>query len=230
VALMAALMIALGMMLATSAARAIEAGNSIDLSPGAKPTSLKISAGKSEHVHTDASFGEVVVGDPEIADVMPLTDHSLSILGKKIGTTRVTAYSDKKLVGVFDIEVTYDTSYLGNELARRFPTAHFRVTSVNGKILLSGEVPDAVTLDRAVSIAKQFGPDVINSVQVSQPQQVLLEVRFIEVNRNASRELGINWNVVGSGGIVNLGTNALLSLRRSATSSLICSTAAPASI
>jgi pilus assembly protein CpaC len=209
VALIAALMIAIGMMLATSAARAVERGNAIDLSPAGRATTLKISAGKSEHVHTDTSFGEVVVGDPEIADVMPLTDHSLSILGKKIGTTRVTAYSDKKLVGVFDIEVTYDTSYLGNELARRFPGAHFRVTSVNGKILLSGEVPDAITLDRAVSIAKQFGPDVINSVQVMQPQQVQLEVRFIEVNRNASRELGINWNILGTGATINLGTNAL---------------------
>ena len=208
-ALIAALMIAVGMMLATSAARAVERGNAIDLSPAGRATVLKISAGKSEHVHTDASFGEVMVGDPEIADVMPLTDHSLSILGKKIGTTRVTAYSDKKLVGVFDIEVTYDTSYLGNELARRFPAARFRVTSVNGKILLSGEVPDAITLDRAVSIAKQFGPDVINSVQVMQPQQVSLEVRFIEVNRNASRELGINWNILGTGAAINLGTNAL---------------------
>jgi pilus assembly protein CpaC len=186
--------------------------NVIELGPGGRAASIKISAGKSENIHTDASFGEVVVSDPDIADVMPLTDHSLSILGKKIGTTRVSVYAEaKKLVGVFDIEVTYDTSYLGTELARRFPYAHFRVSSVNGKILLSGEAPDAVTLDSAVTIAKQFGPDVINSVQVAQPQQVLLEVRFVEVTRNASRELGINWNAAANSLTANLGTNSLLS-------------------
>jgi pilus assembly protein CpaC len=143
---------------------------------------------------------------------MPLTDHSLSILGKKIGTTRVSVYAEaKRLVGVFDVEVTYDTSYLGSELARRFPHAQLRVSSVNGKILISGDAPDAVTVDRAVTIAKQFGPEIINSVQVAQPQQVLLEVRFVEVTRNASRELGIAWNVAAQNLTVNLGTAALLS-------------------
>jgi pilus assembly protein CpaC len=186
--------------------------NVIDLGPGGRAASIRISAGKSENVHTDTSFGEVVVSDPDIADVMPLTDHSLSILGKKIGTTRVSVYAEgKKLVGVFDIEVTYDTSYLGAELARRFPDARFRVSSVNGKILISGEAPDAVTVDRAVVIAKQFGPDVINSVQVLQPQQVLLEVRFVEITRSASRELGINWNAALNSLTANIGSTALLS-------------------
>jgi pilus assembly protein CpaC len=209
--MMTALMIALGAAMVPLRAGAAE-GNVIDLGPGSRAASIKISSGKSENIHTDASFSELVVSDPEIADVMPLTDHSLSILAKKIGTTRVSAYAEaKRLVGVFDIEVTYDTSYLGTELARRFPYARFRVSSVNGKILLSGEAPDAVTVDRAVAIAKQFGPDVINSVQVAQAQQVLLEVRFIEVTRNASRELGIQWNVVAKNLTATIGTAGLLS-------------------
>ena len=64
------------------------------------------------------------MGDPEVADVNPLTDRSLSILGKKNGTTRVSAYAEgKKLIGVFDVEVMYDTSLLAAEIARRFPHA-----------------------------------------------------------------------------------------------------------
>jgi pilus assembly protein CpaC len=61
--------------------------------------------------------------------------------------------------------------------------------------MLSGTVPDAVTLDQAMIMAKQFGADVINAVRVTQPQQVMLEVRFIEATRTAGRELGINWEV-----------------------------------
>ena len=61
--------------------------------------------------------------------------------------------------------------------------------------MLLGTAPDAPTVDKAVALAKQFGPDVINSMPVLQPQQVMLEVRFIEANRQAGRELGVQWNV-----------------------------------
>jgi pilus assembly protein CpaC len=171
-----------------------------------------VAVGKSEDVRTDASFMEVMVGNPEIADVNPLTDRAISILGKKIGTTRVSIYAEgKKLVGIFDVEVSYDIKQLSIELRRQFPAAHIKVSSVNGRIMLSGTAPDGVTLDRAVTIAKQFGPEVINSVGVTQPQQVLLEVRFVEAQRNASRELGVNWQAMGNSATVATGTGTLLS-------------------
>ncbi len=162
---------------------------------------VSVPIGKSEDVRTNTSFTEIVVGDPDVADVNPLTDHSLSILGKKNGTTRVSAYAEgKRLVGVFDVEVSYDTSMLAGTIKRRFPHADLKVASVNGRIMLSGSAPDAPTVDKAVTIAKQFGPDVINSVRVLQPQQVMLEVRFIEANRQAGRELGVQWNGFSSNG------------------------------
>jgi pilus assembly protein CpaC len=151
---------------------------------------------KSEDVRTDAPFTDIVVGNPDTADVTALTDHTLSILGKKLGTTRVSIYGqDRKLIGVFDVLVSYDTSALADELARRFPRSRLRVSSANGRILLSGTATDGVVLDQALQVAKQFVPEVINSVEVMQPQQVMLEVRFVEASRQASRELGVQWNV-----------------------------------
>src|SRR5262249_39569489 len=130
-------------------------------------------------------------------DVVPLTDHSVSILGKKVGATRVSLYGDgKRLVGLVDVEVGYDTARLSAEIARQFPHARIKVSTINGRLMLSGSVPDAITVDKAMTFAKQFGPDAINSMQVCAPQQVLLAVRFIEVSRTASRELGIAWKVV----------------------------------
>ncbi len=151
---------------------------------------------KAEDVRTDTALTDIVVGNPEIADVTALTDHTLSILGKKIGTTRVSIYgSDRKLIGVFDVLVSYDTSALALELSRRFPGNKLRVSSANGRILLSGTVTDGMVLDQALQVAKQFVPEVINSVEVLQPQQVMLEVRFVEASRQAGRELGVQWNV-----------------------------------
>jgi len=175
----------------------------------ASPT-VKVPFGKSEILRTDAGFVDIVVADPATADVLPLTDRSVSILGKKIGSTRITVYGQgKELVGVFDVEVAYDTSQLAAELSSQFPHANFRVSSVNGRILLSGSAPDGVTLDKAVMIAKQFGPEVINSVRVTQPQQILLEVRFVEAARTAGRELGINWDVATSNFSLNSGMGLL---------------------
>ncbi|MGB7258064.1 MAG: type II and III secretion system protein family protein [Pseudolabrys sp.] len=168
---------------------------------------VTVTIGKSQDVRTDSSFVDISVGDPTVADVNPLTDHTLSILGKKIGTTRVQVYSDdKKLVGIFDVEVNYDITRLTNELARRFPGSRIHASTVNGRIMLSGEVADAVTLDKAVTIARQFGPEIINTVSVMQPQQVMLEVRFIELARTAGRDLGFQWNRFGGQSTINIGS------------------------
>lgn len=175
-------------------------------------STITVTAGKSETVRTDKSFANVVIGDPDVADAVPLSDHSLSILGKKIGTTRVSVYLEgKTLAGVFDVEVSYDVSKLSTELAARFPSAHFKVSPVNGRIMLSGIAPDAVTLDKAMTIARQFGPDVINAVRVAQPQQVMLEVRFVEASRTAGRDLGVQWKVVSKNLTATIGNAALLS-------------------
>jgi len=174
-----------------------------------RSATVQVYIGKSEDVRTDTSFVEITVGDPEIADVNPLTDRALSILGKKNGTTRVSIYAEgKKLIGVFDVEVVQDTSLLQSEITKRFPYAKVNVTAVNGRIMVSGIAPDAATLDRIVQIARQFGPDIINTVQVTSPQQVMLEVRFVEATRQASRELGVQWNRFGDRSIVNIGDRA----------------------
>ena len=103
----------------------------------------------------DTPFADIVVGDPDIADVVPLTDRSLYVLGKKLGRTSVSIYdAEKQLLGTLDVEVSYDTKELSAELRRRLPDAKIKVSSVNGRILLTGSVPDAVTLDQAVLIAK----------------------------------------------------------------------------
>jgi len=178
----------------------------IQISGARRTVSVTIPVGKTEDVRVDAPFSDVTVGDPEVADVAPLTDHTLSILGKRIGTTRVTVYAEgKRQLGIFDIEVSYDVSRLATEI-RAAVGPGMRVSSVNGRIMLSGVAPDAATLDKAVTIARQFAPDVINTVRVSQPQQVMLEVRFVEASRQAGRELGIQWNARNSKVTANIGT------------------------
>jgi pilus assembly protein CpaC len=212
--------VAAGLALATAATLpgftgAAMAQRMIQVGAANRTASVVVPVGKSDDVRTDAPFVDIMVGNPDIADVNALTDHTLSILGKKIGTTRVSIYgADKRLIGVFDVEVSYDTSALAAELARRFPRNHLHVSTVNGRILLTGTATDGVSLDQAIQVAKQFGPEIINSVQVAQPQQVMLEVRFVEASREADRELGVQWAIGSqqkSGSVLaNLGTAGLI--------------------
>jgi len=199
-ALAAAVMLALAPV-AAQAQQKVAFGNAVHTS------TIRVTIGTTEDVRTDRAIVDITVGNPDIADVSPLSDHALSILGKKIGTTRVTVYGeDKKPVGIFDIEVSYDISRLGVEITR-FTGGGIKVSSINGRIMLSGTSPDAATLDKAVEIARQFGPDLINTVQVMAAQQVMLEVRFIEVQRSASRDLGVQWNMFGNSVLANTGSN-----------------------
>jgi pilus assembly protein CpaC len=178
----------------------------LQISGARRTVSVTVAVGKTEDLRVETPFSDITVGDPDVADVAPLTDHTLSILGKRIGTTRVTIYAEgKRQIGVFDIEVSYDVSRLATEI-RSIAGPGIKVSSVNGRIMLSGMALDASTLDKAVTIARQFAPDIINTIQVSQPQQVMLEVRFVEATRQAGRELGVQWNVFNSHMTANIGS------------------------
>ncbi|MCC6890882.1 MAG: type II and III secretion system protein family protein [Hyphomicrobiales bacterium] len=196
----------------------------LQISNAKRTATVLVPVGKTEDLRIDTPFTDITIGDPEVADVTPLTDRAISVLGKKVGTTRVTVYADnRRHVGIFDIEVTYEVSRLATEVAR-VAGRGIRVSSVNGRIMLSGEAPDAVTLDRAVTIARQFAPEIINTVTVAAPQQVMLEVRFIEASRNAGRELGVQWNVFSRNATINIGS------RRPATELPITAPTSPTNI
>jgi pilus assembly protein CpaC len=72
------------------------------------------------------------------------------------------------------------------------------VRSSGDQVILEGEASDGPTVDRAVEIARTVAPGgVINATRVASPQQVMLKVRFVEVNRSAARELGFRWDRFG---------------------------------
>lgn len=169
---------------------------------------------KSETVRVDFPFGDALVGDPEVADVVPLTNQTIYILGKKVGVTRLSLMDGKKQVlGAVDIEVTYDLDILRNRLKGNHAFSKVHVSSVNGKVLLTGVAPDAVVLQQVLTLAEQLAPkDVTNGMTVASPQQVMLEVRFIEASRNLDRGVGVNWatggkvgGVTGNGNIIGGG-------------------------
>lgn len=177
-----------------------------------KPASVKIAKGKPRTVKTDVPFYEIVVGDPEVANINPLTDQSFYVLGNNLGTTAIALFDqNKQLVGTVDVEVTLDTERLASTIRDSVPDADIRVKSANGRLVLSGEAKDAVAAEKAQQIATEFSGSekVINSVSISSSQQVQLNVRFVEINRQVGRELGtkINATYFGSNGGVSFNSD-----------------------
>ena len=173
----------------------------VKISPDSKVGRMQIVMGRSDTLRVSLPFAEIVVADPETADVNPLSDRTLYVLGRKLGATNVTLFDeDKRLVAVIDIEVTHDLSGLREALRQAVPGASLKVRSINGRVLLEGQVPSAPAAAKALAIAGDFaGDDVTSSVSIASMQQVNLEVRMIEVARSAGKELGFNWNLTNNG-------------------------------
>lgn len=198
-----------------------------------------VTKNKSRLIHLNRPFSTAAIGQAAIADVRPMTDRTLYIQGKKIGTTNISIFNHKmQLVEVIDLDVAIDTASLQRNIRESVRTNAVRVRSSNGKVILSGLVPDSVVADRAVSIASSMVPanKVINAMAVAPSQEVMLKVRFLEADRSAERALGINWFVTkGTRGfstgnaipLVGTTTVSGVSLIKSAGSVLAGSTGAP---
>src|SRR5215471_19465928 len=90
------------------------------IAPAAESVSartLVVTLNKSRTIYFDRPFATAVVGSPDIADALPVTDRGLHILGKKIGTTSVSVYDkNEQLVAVVDLEVAIDAQNLKNKI------------------------------------------------------------------------------------------------------------------
>ena len=165
---------------------------------------IVVTVNKSRTLRFDNAFASAVVGAPDIVDALPMSDRVLYIQGKKVGTTNVSVFAqDMKLIGVIDVEVTLDTGNLQEKIRSSTGSGGIRVGSSNGQIVLSGVAGNAVAAERAVQVAKSMvteGGTIVNAMTVAPAQQVMLKVRFLEVERSASRELGVNWFGANNGG------------------------------
>lgn len=154
---------------------------------------VQMAAGTTLTIETDKPFADILIGNTGVLDVFPLTDRSLYIQARVNGSTNVTLYSaDKQLLEVLDVRVLSDFSDLRSVILSAVPSARVEVVNVNNRIRLSGNVRNNVDLRRVLDIAGQYTEEpVINAIRVRGAQQVELDVRIIEVERNSGRELGV---------------------------------------
>lgn len=163
---------------------------------------FEVPVNKSQILRVDKPFKDVLVGNSEIADVVPLTNRTLYILGKELGATSLSIYGPgKSLLAIVDLVVTHNVDGLKGKIFELFPDEKIEVRSVNDSIVLSGPVSSAARMGSITELAERFAPGkVTNMMAVSGSQQVMLAVRFAEIKRTAFKELGINLQVLARTG------------------------------
>lgn len=193
---------------------------------------LNIPVNKSQVLRLDVPYRNLLVGNPEIADVLPLTDRSIYVLGKKIGTTSlIISDANKQPVAIVDLAVSHDIEGLKARLFEVMPDEKIEVRNVNGSIILNGRVSGSPRVSQAASIARQYTSDpdkVVNLLSVTGSQQVMLAVRFAEVQRAVTKELGLNAQLIGNR--FSISTGDALASGAFAASSFLTGTLGPIGI
>ncbi len=155
---------------------------------------LKLSVNKSSVITTNVPYKRVSVGQPDVADVNPIGPGNILVTAKKVGTTQIIVWDDGDRSQVIDVTVDFDLQAMQDQFKRMFPDSRIEVTTLNGAIALRGRVPNLQVAEQAVAVASPYSQKVLNFLEISGGQQVMLQVRFAEVSRSASSAMGINFN------------------------------------
>jgi pilus assembly protein CpaC len=178
---------------------------------GQASESLNVPMNRAVVVESDVPFAELSIANPGIADISTLSDRSIYVLGKAPGRTTLTLLSpDGQLISNVDVHVTPDIAEFKERLQQILPGEHIEVRTANDGIVLSGQVSSTAKLDRALDLANRYAPDrVSNLMVVGGTQQVMLKVRFAEMNRTISKNFSSSLRF-GDGGQFGGETGTLL--------------------
>ncbi|WP_103258289.1 type II and III secretion system protein family protein [Tabrizicola aquatica] len=200
----------LGALAATTALTPVQA-EVLRVMQGQASEVLAVPMNRAVVVESDVPFGELSIANPGIADISTLSDRSIYVLGKAPGRTTLTLLSPEGvLISNVDVQVTPDVAEFKERLQQILPGEPIEVRTANDGIVLSGAVSSTAKLDRALDLANRYAPDrVSNLMVVGGTQQVMLKVRFAEMNRTVSKNLSSSVTF-GDGGRVGGETGTLL--------------------
>ncbi len=189
----------MGMALATSALSPV-AAETLRVLQGSASSALNVPMNRAVVVESDVPFAELSIANPGIADISTLSDKTIYVLGKAPGRTTMTLLSpDGKLIANVEVQVTPDIGEFKERLQQILPGEKIEVRTANDGIVLSGTVSSTAKLDRALDLANRYAPErVSNLMSVGGTQQVMLKVRFAEMQRSVSKNLSASLAIGGT--------------------------------
>jgi len=149
---------------------------------------ISVSRGASALLINPVPLSRFSVGDPTIAEATVLSPTEVLINGKGLGTTTLLIWDNSGQVRVNSVEVTADAPGLQRFLKQLMPDEDIQVTASGNTVTVSGTVKDPNSVGRALDMAKATGATVIDNLVAPAAVQVLVKVRFAEINRTALKD------------------------------------------
>ena len=169
---------------------------------GAAP--LRVMVGKSLLINTTERLKRVSVTDPTVADALVVTPTQVLVNGLAPGETSLLIWDELERSRSFDLRVDVDITAASEEIHRLFPNEQIQVSPSRSAIVLSGHVTTEDVSKHAGALASAYSKNVVNVLTFGPvgADEVLLEVKFAEVDRTALTQLGINMFSTGSGNTI----------------------------
>jgi pilus assembly protein CpaC len=163
-------------------------------------TALNVPMNRAVVVESEVPFAELSIANPMIADISSLSDRTIYVLGKTPGITTLTILDGNgQLITNVDVRVAPDLTEFKERLRQVLPDEKIEVRTANDGIVLSGTVSSTARMQRALDLAQRYAPErVSNLMSVGGVQQVMLKVRFAEMQRSVSKTLQASLATGGS--------------------------------
>ncbi|WP_370372622.1 type II and III secretion system protein family protein [Henriciella pelagia] len=158
---------------------------------------IKLGLNKSTVIELERPVADVVITNPEIADAVVQTAQRLIFRGIEVGETNAFLF-DRNGAPLLNLEIIVDADMasLSKLISRYVPDARVQAESVGGNIILTGEVDSLSQSDQVIRLVKAYSGrddfEPVNMMSIAAKDQVMLEVRIVEMQRNVVKQLGIN--------------------------------------
>ena len=184
----------------SAAAPTMAPAETLSIVTGEASSPLRLTMNRAAVVESDVPFTELSIANPGVADISSLSDRSIYILAKEPGRTTLTLLGlNGELITNVEIHVTPDLAEFKERLTQILPGENIEVRTAANGIVLSGTVSSIVRLDRALELASRYAGDrVSNMMVVGGVQQVMLKVRFAEMQRSVSKALSSSLSFGGN--------------------------------
>jgi pilus assembly protein CpaC len=169
---------------------------------------LRVMVDKSLLINTTERLKRISVTDPSVAYATVITPTQILVHGRSPGEVSLLIWDELERSRSFDLRVDVDVSACAEEEHRVFPDEQITVTPSRAAIVLSGHVTTEDVAKRAGELAAAYSKNIVNVLTFGPvgAQEVLLEVKFAEVDRSAITQLGSNFFSTGAGNTIGTTT------------------------
>jgi pilus assembly protein CpaC len=162
---------------------------------------LRLTIGKSVVIDYASDIRQISTSNPDVVDASPITTREILLHGKGFGSATMVVWNKAGQRTFYNITVEMNLDAFRKLLKDTFPSEDIVIASSRDSLSLNGIVSSPAVAERAVAMAAGFAKTVVNNLTVAIPveKQILLRVKFAELDRNAGAQYGVN--LMSTGGL-----------------------------